>query len=55
MTKKETLKFILMVLGAFVVIGGAIWLIIELAPYLLAIAAFPAWFVAALSDGAKVK
>lgn len=55
MTKKEILKFILIILGAFAVIGGIVWLIIELAPYLLAIVAFPVWLAAALADGAKVK
>lgn len=55
MTKKEILKFILIILGAFAVIGGVIWLIIELAPYLLAIIALPTWLAAALADGANVK
>lgn len=52
--KKEIRFIILFVLLFF---GGAallIWLLIEFAPYLLFLAALPAWLFAALNDGANV-
>lgn len=54
MIKNKTLKIILIVIGVIAAVVGFIWLLMELLPWLLAVIIFPAWLVAALSEGGKV-
>lgn len=54
-TKKDIRNIILFVIAALVITVGLIWIIIEFAPYLIVLIAFPAWLISALADGANVK
>lgn len=54
MISNKTIKVILIVVGVIVAVVGIIWLLIELAPWLLLIIAFPTWLIAALCEGGKV-
>lgn len=54
LTKKDIRNIIIFVIIFFAIMSALIWLIIEFAPYLIAIIALPAWLGAALADGANV-
>lgn len=55
MTKKDNIKFVLILIAILAAVAAVLWLLYVLAPYLLAIIALPTWLAAALADGAKVK
>lgn len=53
-TKKEIIKIILFVVGTVLVMCGIIWLICQIAPFIIAAIAFFPWLFAALKAGADV-
>ena len=53
-TKKEIIKIILFIVGIQLVACGIIWLICQIAPFIIAVIAFIPWLFAALKAGADV-
>lgn len=53
-TKKEIIKIILFIVGIQLVACCIIWLIIQIAPFIIAVIAFIPWLFAALKAGADV-
>lgn len=53
-TKKEIIRIILFIVGAVLVTFGIIWLICQIAPFIIAVIAFVPWLFAALKAGADV-
>lgn len=53
-TKKEIIKIILFIVGIQLVACCIIWLICQIAPFIIAVIAFIPWLFAALKAGADV-
>lgn len=55
LTRKDIRNIILFIVAVLAVGAALVWLLIECAPFLIGLIAFPAWLGAALADGANVK
>lgn len=53
LTKKDYLKIIAAIVAAILIVWGIIWLICQIAPFLIGAIVFIPWLGAALADGAK--
>lgn len=53
--KWKTYEIILLIIGIIAAVVGIVWLLVELAPWILMIIAAPVWLLQALNAGGNVK